>query len=144
MYLHPGTSSPLRCYGYVRNVVHQINTIFTLPVDLVHEQTFYTSDPPVPLLDWVNGFACALTGKQARVVPTPVVRALAYVGDAALLVGMRFPIQSSRFRSMTEDYLVPMEQTLQVLGEPLLTLQEGIKETAEWLRETGFVKKIYV
>lgn len=45
---------------------------------------------------------------------------------------------------MTEDYIVPMEPTFKLLGYPAISLQEGIKETAIWLREQGFVQKIYV
>ena len=35
LYVHPGRQPVIRCYGYVKNVVHQIRKIFEADVDLV-------------------------------------------------------------------------------------------------------------
>lgn len=144
LYFHPNGRSPIRCYGYVRNVVDQIAKIFQLDKHKAHRKVIYVGDPPIELIKWVDGFAKALTGKEARRVPRWFVRFLAYVGDGFSLLGVRFPIQSARFRSMTEDYIVPMEPTFDLLGYPEISLEEGIRETAIWLKDQGFVPKIYV
>lgn len=144
LYLHPGGKSPVRCYGYVKNVVDQIQKILVLPREDVHGTVIYLGDPPIQLIEWVNGFSKALTGKDVRVVPRTFIRMLAYIGDVLSLLGIRFAITSSRFSSMVEDYIVPMEPTFKRLGYPAISLEDGIKETAIWLREQGFVQKIYV
>jgi GlcNAc-P-P-Und epimerase len=135
LYVHPGHQPVIRCYGYVKNVVYQIQRIFDTDVDLVRGQTFYAGDRPINLFDWVNGFSHALTGREARVVPRALMRALAVLGDIpSRLTGKPFVINSSRLRSMTTDYLTPMERTFELLGENPYTLEAGIKETVEWLR----------
>ena len=135
LYVHPGHQPVIRCYGYVRNVMYQIRKIFEADVDLVRGQTFYLGDRPIDLFDWVNGFSKALTGREARVIPRPLMRVLAGLGDIpTYLTGKPFLINSSRYRSMTTDYETPMERTFALFGENPYTLEAGIKETVEWLR----------
>jgi nucleoside-diphosphate-sugar epimerase len=134
-YVHPGRQPVIRSYGYVKNVVHQIGKIFDADVDLVSGKTFYLGDRPIDLLDWTNGFSRALTGHDVRIVPRALMRALAVLGDIPTHVtGHPFLINSSRLSSMTTDYETPMERTFEVLGENPYTLEDGIKETVEWLR----------
>jgi len=135
LYFHPGRQPVIRCYGYVKNVVHQIQKIFKAPRDLVHGKTIYLGDRPTDLFNWVNGFSRALIGREARVLPRPLMRVLALLGDIPTrLMGKPFFINSSRFRSMTTDYETPMEPTFELLGENPYTLEDGIRETVEWLR----------
>jgi nucleoside-diphosphate-sugar epimerase len=129
----------LRSYGYVKNVVDQIFRATELPPEAIHGRVFYLGDEVINLLDWVNAFSRALTGREARVVPRVFVRGLALIGDAVVSAGGRFPIQSSRLRSMTENYITPMEPTFSVFGRPPISLQQGVTETVTWLRtQDGF------
>jgi GlcNAc-P-P-Und epimerase len=135
LYVHPGHQPVIRCYGYVKNVVHQIRKIFEADVDLVRGQTFYLGDRPLNLYDWVNGFSRALIGRNVRVVPRSLLRFLALLGDIPTrLTGKAFLINSSRFHSMTTDYQTPMERTFDLFGENPYKLEDGIQETVEWLR----------
>ena len=135
LYLHPGKQPVIRCYGYVKNVVHQIQRIFESDVKVVSGKTFYLGDPPVNLYDWANGFSLALTGHRVRVVPRWLMHFLAAIGDIPTrLTGKAFLINSSRLRSMTTDYLTPMDKTFDLLGESPYTLEQGILQTVEWLQ----------
>lgn len=135
LYLHPGRRPVIRSYGYVKNVVHQIQKIFEAPRDLVHGKTIYLGDRPINLFDWTSGFSHALTGREVRVIPHVLMHALALTGDIpSYLTGRPFLINSSRFRSMTTDYGTPMAPTFELLGENPYSLEEGIRETVEWLR----------
>ncbi len=135
LYLHPGWQPVIRSYGYVKNVVFQIQNIFTAPRASVHGKTIYLGDRPINLLEWVNGFSRALTGREVLIVPRPLLRALALAGDIpTYLTGKPFLISSSRLHSMTTDYHTPMEPTFDLLGQNPWTLEAGIKETIEWLR----------
>lgn len=134
-YVHPGREPVTRCYGYVKNVVYQIRKILAAPIESVNGQTFYLGDRPINLYDWTNGFSRALTGRNVRVVPRAILRVLASLGDIPTrLTGRPFLINRSRLRSMTTNYPTPMERTFQVLGENPSTLEEGIRETVQWLR----------
>jgi len=135
LYVHPGRQPVIRCYGYVKNVVHQIQRIFEAPRDLVHGKTLYLGDRPINLFDWTDGFSRALTGRGVRVIPRGLMHGLALAGDIpSYLMGKPFLINSSRFRSMTTDYKTPMEPTFDLLGEGPYTLEDGIRETVEWLK----------
>jgi nucleoside-diphosphate-sugar epimerase len=135
LYLHPGRQPVIRCYGYVKNVVDQIRKIFEADADLVRGQTLYVGDRPIDLYEWTNGFSRALTGHDVRVVPRQVLRVVALLGDIPTrITGRPFLINSSRFRSMTSDYLTPMERTFELFGENPYTLEAAINETTQWLR----------
>ena len=136
-YLHPGLRSPLRCYGYVGNVTWQIQRILDLPEASVHGKVFYVGDRPATIDHWIYGFHRAIQGKDPRVIPAQLMRCMAVAGDFISLVTRRsFFITSSRLRSMTQDYAVDIEETFRVLGEAPWNLEQGIKETINWLEST--------
>ena len=136
-YVHPGRQPVIRCYGYVGNVVDQIQAILSSKPTVVNGKVFYVGDAPINLLEWTNAFSLELTGKEVRIVPRAAVAALGKVGDVVIAMGGHFPIFSSRFRSMTESYVTPMEPTLTTFGKPRYSLMQGVQQTAEWLRSLG-------
>jgi nucleoside-diphosphate-sugar epimerase len=136
-YFHPGGAPVVRAYGYVGNVAEYTLRILAAPADVVSGKTFYVGDPPDDIKQWVSAFTKAITGRKPRVVPRPVLRAIALLGDIVKLTGRPFPLFSSRYRSMTQSYLVDMTPTIASLGEAKYSLEEGVKETVEWLKSQG-------
>jgi GlcNAc-P-P-Und epimerase len=138
LYFHPGGVPVRRCYGYVGNVVWQILRALELPEDQVNGKTFYVSDEVTDIFDWASGFCKALCGRPAPKIPRPLLRLIALAGDAISLgTGKPFYLTSSRYRSMTSDYPVPMEKTFAELGRGPYSLEEGIAETVQWLLVHG-------
>jgi nucleoside-diphosphate-sugar epimerase len=133
LYLHPGGRSAMRSYGYVKNIIYQMIKILEAPPLLVDKKVYYLSDPSIPLADWVNGFALAITGKPARTIPRPLLKSIAGLGTLLNVIGVRFPITLSRYRSMTQDYFSLAGVTIQTFGTPPYSLEDGIRETMEWL-----------
>lgn len=136
-YIHPGKQPVVRSYGYVGSVVDQIITILNKDPKEVNGQVLYVGDQPINLYEWVNGFALALNGRKVRTVPRFFVKNLAILGDVLGLIKLKFPITTSRYRSMTEENPVGMDKTFRILGEPKYSLSEGIAETVEWLKTQG-------
>lgn len=134
LYFHPGGKSAIRSYGYVKNIIYQMLKIFEAPPALVHEKVYYVGDPPIPLIEWVNGFALPITGRPARTVPRWLLQTLAVSGTLLNRMGIRFPITLSRYHSMTEDYVSSVDRTIDNFGVPPYSLEEGIKETVNWLQ----------
>jgi nucleoside-diphosphate-sugar epimerase len=134
LYIHPDGKPVIRSYGYVSNVVYQMMKILEASSSLVDKKVYYLGDSPINLLDWVNGFSIAITGKPVRIIPRWLVKVLAALGSTISIFGVRSPIHLSRFRSMTEDYFSPMELTITTFGEPPYSLENGIKETFDWLK----------
>jgi nucleoside-diphosphate-sugar epimerase len=138
-YVHPGRQRVTRCYGYVGNVVDQMLSLLAREDGSHSGSVFYLGDPPIDLFDWTNAFSMELTGRPVRVAPRLALKALAKVGDVVVRSGGRCPIFSSRFRSMTEDYVTPMDPTFEALGPAPFSLQHGVEETVGWLRsESAF------
>lgn len=133
MYFHPGKQPVIRMYGYVGNVVHQIMKIIESRSEYVNHKVIYVGDKPINLLDWVNGFSDKLAGKKVTIVPRIMVRNLALIGDMLLLCRIKFPITSSRYKSMTTNNEIAMDETFELLGHPPYSLIEGIDITVQWL-----------
>lgn len=132
LYFHPAKKEVHRAYGYVKNVVWQIQEMLKAPEEAVHQKVFYVGDKPVNLLEWVNYVSKELTGKPARLLPTPIVRTLAITGDILKTFNLNFPITSTRFDSMTQDYLTPIELTYNTFGQPPYSIETGVKEIVNW------------
>lgn len=141
LYIHPAGKPVVRCYGYVGNLVQYLDRILQAPPGLVHQQVFYLSDPADDIYTWANAFCLGLHGKPARRVPRPILWVLGQLGDLISFATRKpFYITSSRYRSMTSDYLVPgaVEKTIAALGPPPIPLDAAVRQTVEWLDSHGF------
>jgi hypothetical protein len=107
----------------------------TAEADLVDRMVFYVGDEPIPSAAWLDGFSCVMTDKPVRRVPEGALRTLAEAGELMKRVGVPAPIDRGRFYRITTDYRVPMESALAVLGAGSVSLEQGIAETVDWLRE---------
>ncbi len=80
-----------------------------LATTAVNRQVIYLGDAPANHRGWVNAFSQALKGRNAVEVQRWILTELGLRGDLiAKLTGKPFYITSSRFRSMTSDYVVNM------------------------------------
>jgi nucleoside-diphosphate-sugar epimerase len=135
LYVHPSGHQCVQGFGYAKNVARQLESILLSEAAKVHQQVLYIGDGHIRLLDWVNAFSRALRGREVVIVPRLLLQAGARFGDAFQAVtGRSFPLYSARFRNMTDDYLVPMDRTLALLGPPITSLEEGVRETVDWLQ----------
>jgi GlcNAc-P-P-Und epimerase len=134
LYFHPGKEPVVRSYGYVGNVVHQIISILLLSPEKVDKKVFYVGDSPIDIYDWVNGFSLKQTGKKVRIIPRFAIRFLALLGDFLSLFKIKFPLTSSRYKSMTTSNAVQMQRSFDVLGIPPYNLDQGIDETITWMK----------
>ncbi len=136
-YFHPGGEKVVRAYGYVGNVVDQMWKLMQADPALVNRKPFYVGDPVEDILKWTTAFSLAITNKPPRIIPRAILKMMARLGDSVKAIGAPFPLFSSRYRSMTESYLVDMEPTYEIVGEPKLSVNEGVQETISWLRTQG-------
>ena len=132
LYFHPAKRSVIRSYGYVGNVVWQIDRIFEIETEEMDRKVFYVGDMPFDIIDWVECVSKHLTGNKVGKLPTFLVHMIALVGDALTAVDLPFPITTGRFKSMTEDYIVPMEETVRVLGAAPFSMEEGVRIMIDW------------
>lgn len=141
LYFHPGKDKVVRSYGYVGNVVWQIERILASPAEVVDKKVFYVGDDPMDLRIWVEAISKGLVGTPVRYIPTWMVKVLAMTGDVAKAIHLPFPITSGRFRSMTSDYITPMDKTVTALGAAPWSLEEGVKAMVKWYDEESAAAK---
>ena len=133
LYLHPGGKPVIRSYGYVGNIVWQMNRIFELPTDQVDGEVFYMGDRPIDIYEWVNGFSMQLRGKTALRAPRILLCSIGIFGDLVARLGKNFPLTGPRYRNMISDYLTPMDKTFDILVDPPFNLEEGVEQSKDWL-----------
>lgn len=132
LYFHPGRQRVVRSYGYVGNVVWQIMRMLEAPSERVHQKVLYVGDQPFDLKLWVEEVSKQLVGKPVRYIPSWLVRSVALAGDMLKAIGLPFPITSGRYRSMTSDYITPMDRTIAAVGEAPFSMAEGVKAMVRW------------
>ncbi|MBP7513348.1 MAG: NAD(P)-dependent oxidoreductase [Flavobacteriales bacterium] len=132
LYFHPSNKKVIRSYGYVGNVVWQIDRILMLPKEQMNGKVFYVGDQPFDLRTWVDAISKRLTGKPVRYIPSWLVRTIAFGGDILKVLHIPFPITTGRYRSMTSDYITPMDRTIAAVGEAPFSLEKAVDETITW------------
>ena len=133
-YFHPNRDQVVKSYGYVKNTVWQITELLELGSEYSNQKTLYLGDGVLRQLDWINAISLALTSKNVRTVPKPLIHLLSICGDLLGLFGIAFPIYKDRYLNLVTTNLVPIDETLIMLGSPPYSLQLGAKETSDWLK----------
>ncbi len=134
-YFHPGFAPIRKHYGYVENSVDQIVKFGLACKDEdVCGKVFYITDPPIDSQEWLNGFSLMLSGKPIRRIPKTVWRLLAWLGDVVLAMGIKSPISSERLFRLTVNESIPYQKTINLIGEPAISLHEGITRSVAWFK----------
>jgi GlcNAc-P-P-Und epimerase len=137
IYFHPKNDPVIRSYGYVKNVVWQIEKILEAPTELTNCKVYYVGDSLTLQVNWINAFSMALTKRKVTQVPKEWIRLLARVGDGLSRVGIKFPMTSPRYFNLITTNPVPVDTTINQFGIPPYSLEQGIAETVSWLKSNG-------
>lgn len=132
-YIHPNKKGIIRSYGYVKNICNQIMH-FVENIERLDKEIFYVGDEPLLLYDWVNEFSKELCGRKVNTVNKNLIFLMALFGDILSKLKIRFPITTSRYKSMTTSNPAPMHKTIKEIGFKNIDWKEGVRETAEWLK----------
>lgn len=136
-YFHVGKGDWKKSYGYIGNTVHQYLKLLGAPREEIQGRVFYLADyEPLSLGEWAEKFRIALGGPPIRRIPLALARTGAAVGDLANAVGMRrFPLNSFRLKNVITEYQFDLSATRRVCGALPFTLDDGVGETARWIRD---------
>lgn len=132
LYVHPGYKPIIKYYSYVGNCVDQVMAITTNDSSSVCGKVFYISDPPIDNVQWMNAFSVLLSGHNVRKIPIPVWKLLAKFGDILIRLGIKFPMSSERLFRLTVNEQIPLERTIELVGVPKVSLEEGVQESVRW------------
>lgn len=135
-YRHLSGGPRRKSYGYVGNTVWQFLRLATAPAGAIHRRVYFLADyEPIALEAWADEFQVQLQAPPIRSLPLAVARAGAAVGDMVNLLGFKqFPFNSFRLNNVSTSYVADLTSTRQVCGPLPFTMQDGVKETAHWIR----------
>lgn len=134
MYFHVGRAPLLKSYSYIDNIVHQYVRLCQVAPGAIHGKTFYLADySPIDLIAWCDGFQRAMGARKIRALPATAARVLAMTGDGLNAFGLkRFPFNTFRLNNILTQYVFDLEPTKAVCGPLPKSVEEGIRETADW------------
>lgn len=121
-----------KTYGYIGNVVYQINQI--LISDKTSGRTYYLGDyKSTNVKEWAREIS-AEVNRKVITIPRTLIWVAAKIGDILQRVGLSFPINSFRFHNMTTDNVIPMEDTKAIAPLTIYERTQGNRETIDWMR----------
>ncbi len=131
-----GMDSATKTYGFILNSVKQIKAI--LDSNQVHGQVYYIGDePPINIRSWTDMVAATAGMRKPPVIHHLFIRAAGLVGDVLGLFKIGFPMTSFRFKNMTTDNVLPLENTMHLSGPMPYDLQKSTQITLQWIKQQG-------
>jgi GlcNAc-P-P-Und epimerase len=142
-YVHPGNERIPKHYGYVGNVVHQLDRLLTAPAARVHGRTFYLADfEPTEVYAFAAAIRRELGLSPPRSAPVPLMRALALSMDAMKAAGVGDPpLTSSRFQNLRTPMLFDLDEIADIVGPLPYSLADGVRAAVAHLREQGDIRR---
>ena len=129
-----GGAGARKTFGYVGNLVFQVESLLDAPGERVQGRTFYLGDrPPLLISEWAEIIAHEAGVRCPRTVPMWVARGAAKAGDLLLRAGVDAPISSFRLSNMTTENEMPLDPIYDVAGAPPYAVGDGVRETLAWL-----------
>jgi nucleoside-diphosphate-sugar epimerase len=135
-YVHVGSAPLRKSYGYVGNVVHQIERLLAAPAADIRRRTLYLADdPPLSLREWADAIQQEMRAPPIRTIPVGLARLAAGAGDAVNALGLRsFPFNSFRLRNLLTEYRFDLSETLRICGPSPVSMAEGVRAMVAWFR----------
>jgi nucleoside-diphosphate-sugar epimerase len=137
-YVHPGSTRIDKALGYVGNAVAQIDALLDDESGRLDGSTVYLCDhPPYSIGEWADAIARLAGSRRPPVVPVPVLRAAARVGDLLQRWGRvpAPPITSFRLDNMLTGSSFPTADLDALTGPLPFTMEAGVRATLAWLDE---------
>jgi hypothetical protein len=116
----------------VESVCHQIAEFVSLSNIRALKKVYYIGDDPIDSFIWVNSFSRHIRGENVKLVPSFILFSGSILGEILSKIGIHFPLNLKRFKSMTSDYIVDMQPTWDVIDKPSLDFEKSISKTAQW------------
>jgi nucleoside-diphosphate-sugar epimerase len=136
VYMHPAGKVVRKSYGYIGNVVYQMQRLLEVEQSLISKKTFYLADyQAVIVSDWANQIARHFGSRPVKSVPVSALRVAAAVGDGLGKFGRQFPMTSFRLNNLTNDMVYDTTDTEAVVGPLPFTLEDGTTQTIEWMSQ---------
>lgn len=135
-YFHTGEKSCIKTYGYIGNLIYQVDSILNAPAEKIHREVFYLGDyVPTDIHKWADEIASEM-GIKIKTIPFPLIIFAAKGGDVLKLFGINFPMTSFRLKNMTTNNIVNLSNIKDIAPDLPFSRSDGIKLTLNWLKNS--------
>ncbi len=132
-YFHFSGKMSIKTYGYIGNVVYQLDSL--LMSEKSNRRVFYLGDyQPTNIKDWANEISKEL-GYKVLTVPSSLIYIAALFGNVLTTFSVKFPMNTFRYKNMTTDNIVPLENTKELAPDVLFSRVEGSRRTLAWMKD---------
>jgi len=133
-YFHIGKKSCTKTYGYIENIVYQLDSIVHAPTENILGHVFYLGDyEPTNIHEWANEIAFEI-GTRIKTIPYPLIKFAAVSGDIIKLLGINFPMTSFRLNNMTTNNILNLSNTKDIAPDLPFSRIAGVKKTLDWMK----------
>lgn len=134
LYMHPGGSRVRKSYGFVGNMVHQLDRLMFAVFAQAQGRTLYLTDQATEILPWARQIASAFGKSPPWRVPYAVLAVGAKIGDLLQKAGWyNPPLTSFRLDNLTTDMLVDYMLAEDLTGPAVYPMEDAIAVTVDWL-----------
>lgn len=134
-YFHIGKTRIRKTYGYVGNIVRQLEALMLALPEQVNKKMFYLGDSSDYVIrDWSDSIAHR---KDIRIleIPTILMKGGALLGDLLNRFGLRFPLTSFRLNNMTTENCVDLEPIFGIVHDMPFDREHAIDLTLQWMKD---------
>ncbi len=135
-YFHPGNQKIYKTFGFVGNVVHEIERLLHVDEHLVNKRTLYLADyEPIELKRFSEMICKEFNGPKIRSVPVFMLRLAAGIGDVSKTLGWKNPpLTSFRLNNLLTPMVHDLSELKKIVGPLPYPVEEGVSRTVGWLK----------
>jgi len=136
VYVHPNGLRVRRSYGFIYNVVYQLDCIGRALDNRLDSQTVYLADyEPIELKSWADKIQYSLHSRPVREVPFLILKIAARIGDLLKFLGLQNPpMNTSRLSNMCTEMVHNTDVLESYCGATPHSIDDGVEITCAWLR----------
>lgn len=129
---------PLKSFGYVGNLVYQVeNLLANLSANESLQTAYWLSDfEPTDINDWSNEIAAEFDVKAPRELPYRALKVVARAGDVLAKAGTSPPLTSFRLANLLTDMVYDTSREQAICGELPYSRQRGVEITCDWVTKS--------
>jgi len=143
LYFHLGNTSIVKPITFVGNAVHMMfQLLFGENKEAISQKSFYLGDyPEHSTQEWANLIQKNMGVAPIKTMPVPLLRGAAMIGDLLKNLGWPDPpLTSFRINNMLTGAHYPLEPTEAVVGKLPFSLEDGVRQTIDWMYEHNHIK----
>ncbi len=134
-YFHPLGLRVRRSYGFIYNVVYQLDEIAKNKTKNLESKTIYLADyKPIELKSWAQLICKNFNLRPIIEIPKLFFKIFAFLGDILKFFGFENPPMTSfRLNNMCTESVLDIELLKENVGECPFSLEEGVGITCRWM-----------